>query len=286
MRDIDEYLLRALSDGSAQRVIQALQRGANPGVRDNMGQTALHLACADASSESLISLLARAGARLEPNAAGDDPIAWCCLRSYWISACALASRPEIEVGAHHLAVRDRHGSHLGCAAAALGHLGTLRRLWSADRSMAEQCDAHGVDAFWHACECGNRLCAEFLAPLAPAEKRYIDGSTRMHMAARLGSADVVAMLASMGAPLGLFDFQGRSAMHLAAERGSPDTILALAQAGEPIDSLDEFGLDPLMVSIESRQEAARCVLLSLTECQQIREATEEGSSGESSGRRL
>ena len=290
MREIDECLLAALARGEAQDALAALAQGADANAIDESGQSALRVACEDARAELLIPALLRAGARLRPDADGLDPLEACCQGSNWIAACALAGAEQARVQQRHLDFPDRYGTRLASAAAALGQIGLLRKLAEIDPMMAWACDAKGFDPFWHACESGNPRSAEFLCPLAPPDKSYPDGTTRLHLAARVGSPSMVKSLIDRGARIGALDLEGQTCMHHAAFSGSTGAAQELLRAGEPHGEPDLEGRRPLQIALVMHNHDIAFLLHSLSERDELAgvagkntqesDASEAGEAGE------
>jgi ankyrin repeat protein len=249
VREIDECLLAALARGEWQDAMAALDQGADANAIDDDGRSALRVACDDSRADTLVPALMRAGARLRKDVDGLDQLEACCASSNWIAACVLANAEEARVEPRHLDYPDQYGSRLPIAAAALGQIGLLRKLALIDPMIAYACDAKGFDAFWHACESGSSRSAEFLCSMATADKIYPDGSTRLHLASRVGSPPMVRSLIERGAAIRRIDGEGQSCMHHAALSGSLGTALALLSAGEPFDARDSHGRSPLELAI-------------------------------------
>lgn len=265
LREIDECLLAALARGEVHDALAALAQGADANAIGQAGQSALRVACEDARAELLIPALLRAGARMEPDADGLDPLEACCANSNWISACSLAGSDQALVLQRHVDFEDAHGTRLAAAAAALGHIRLLQKLADIDPMVAWACDAKGLDPFWHACESGNARSAEFLCPLAPADKAYPGGCTRLHLAARAGSPSMVRSLLDRGARIGVVDQEGQTCMHHAAFSGSAGSADALVGAGEPYASRDANGRLPLDVAVVMRNHDVAALLRALHE---------------------
>ncbi len=76
-----------------------------------------------------------------------------------------------------------------------------------------------------------------------------DGSTPLHIAARMGAIDVAQLLLAAGHPMDVLDSQGNSPLHTAALEHNLDMLnLLMTQKGN-IDVYDNAGASPLMICV-------------------------------------
>ena len=88
-------------------------------------------------------------------------------------------------------------------------------------------------------------------------------STLLHKAALRGSADIVALLIELGAPVNALRTDKSSALHLAAKMGHHKVVELLLQSSAAIDARDGWGLTPLAHAIRGGDEASFKLLLCL-----------------------
>lgn len=111
------------------------------------------------------------------------------------------------------------------------------------------------------CAQGNRAAAERIAAANPAFIAQMgDGDRRQLIhAAWTGTADVVALMASLGFDLHIRDDDAMTPLHAAAFHGFADVIRALleADAEPPLDWLNGYGGTPLTTCLYGRRHSWR-----------------------------
>lgn len=183
-----------------------LERGADPGHRDNDGMTPLLLAAYE-GHEDVVELLLEAGADVDESAGPDGSI-----------SAAAAVTPLL-------------------AAAAMGHMNTVSRLlfWGAD---VDAIDCEGRTALCLAAARGSLEVVRALLDRGLDENHKDDlGWTPLHAAACEGHRAVCAALTDQGsmARVGEMDIEGRTPLILAAQEGHLSTVKLLLDRRSPID---------------------------------------------------
>jgi ankyrin repeat protein len=266
-------LRQALTQGRLDAAQKALNDGA-----DAQADGLLRAACEDARAGAFIELLLKAGAR--PASSGPDgldDVEWACSQGYWLAARALAQSREMNFSGRHARAWGEEGKTLAQALAALGDARALERLIQAAPQAAEIPDASGFDPFWAACESASLGCAQALLPWTDPSRVYGDGSSPLHAAAALGSAELTRSLLARGANPCLADHQGQTPLHSAAKGGAAACCEALIRAGAPRDLQDDEGRCALELARRHGREEAAQALSAFAE----RDALEESCADES-----
>ena len=93
------------------------------------------------------------------------------------------------------------------------------------------------------------------------ESRSTSGCTALHDAAKRGHAEVVQVLADVGADLNAQCDNGRTALHFAAEENLDTVIEVLKEAGTDLEKQDDDDRAPLQIAIECRSTQAAGALV-------------------------
>ena len=93
--------------------------------------------------------------------------------------------------------------------------------------------------------------AYFIAPGAVVSKRYENGYTNLHIAARLGHYPFAVILLDLGAddPNAAGE-DGWTSLHIAAEQGQGKLVVLLLKRGADREKKTESGLTPFDVAME------------------------------------
>lgn len=242
---IAKELLAALESGDIARARAALELGADPNGAPREALAPLHLAPEWPLAHQAIRLLLFFGAnpaRQDPD--GLDALARACSRGHWIAAAELCAHPHWRLPSPGNLPRDRHGTPLACASAALGRIDALRRIGEVDACALQIPDTKGIDAFWHACETGHVRCANYLAQTCETYRRYPDGASILILAAKLGDPSTLSATIARGAKGAHRDELGMGALHHAAESGSLECARILLELGEDYGVIDALGRSP------------------------------------------
>ena len=190
-----------------------LEKGADPNVRDKLGQTPLHKSQITAVAELLMN-------------AGADP-----------GIRDKNGRTPVDVALLHgnKAVAGVIRRYSIISAAAKGDLASAKTILDADPSAVNAKDGEGATALHHATAGGHRAVAELLlANGADVNARKANGVTPLHVASALGQVEIITLLISRGADLDALDGRGRTALSVARERGQGEAEQLLLQAKQPL----------------------------------------------------
>lgn len=113
----------------------------------------------------------------------------------------------------------------------------------------------------HAATAGDLGAAKEALKTSELEGRNGEKRTALHLAAKGGHADVVALLLSNGAKVDAIDYRGQSALHLAARGGYYSACDRLLEAGADPNLADSRGDTPLhSAAAGGHDEATRSIL--------------------------
>jgi ankyrin repeat protein len=185
-------LLAAARTGQAERIDDALKRGADPNARDTQGSPALVLATAS-QSRAAVDVLLGAGAdpRLQDHTW--TPLLMAVLRD----DRALVDR-LLAAGAPPNAWDSRQVTPL-MLAAGLGHEALVTRLLATEGGWAEAKDLAGATALHYAANNGQLATVQLLVPRLGAGGPDRHGNTPASLARRNGFEDVARLLDGTGA---------------------------------------------------------------------------------------
>lgn len=273
-----------ISKADLAGTLACLSLGANPNAPGPDGLLPLQSASLPSNSGPLVRALLCAGAdpRMAAPGLGVDLLAWACRESHWAGACAIAAAHPGMITKAHCDSLDRHGASIAMGAAALGDLAALRAVAKACPEAAQAPDRRGADPFWHACEGASSSCAAFLADSCRLDAVYPDGSTPVHMAAKLPRADALRTLASRGARFDTLDERGRTALHCAAFGGSWLCAALAIASGCPLDAFDFDGMDAYSTATSMGHGQAAAAILAAMEAAELASQSEGRSEGSSS----
>lgn len=87
------------------------------------------------------------------------------------------------------------------------------------------------------------------------------GNTALHLASRNNSKEVVSLLLSVGAKVGIKNNKGETALHIAARASSKDVVNVLLDSGEDVNATSSSGDTPLHIAcFNENEEAVRLML--------------------------
>ena len=221
-------LARALREGGADAVREAIEGGADPN-KPVCGRRPLCLA----ASDECIKALLEAGADPDAEAAG-GPTPLCCALFRGLQGGAALL---FEAGA------DPYGD--GCAPIALAaYFDNLAALGEIDLNREVDCESACATAFsW----LGGEACRRLLAAGASPEPEGCD-STLLHAAAEMDNVQAIGVLLEAGANPDAEDGTGCAPLFAAA--GNAYAVKALIDGGADVGAVDFEGATPLVYNID------------------------------------
>ena len=203
-----------------------LARGADPNLRDQRGDTAMHHAVFTGSNDhSAMSQLLEHG--------GD-----------------INSRDDLGRTPLHLAASSMYAGKVRWLLASGADAGARDDLGETPMHAAS------CPQPFHRPEDASGTIHELVAGGADVDARSDNGSTPLHKAALIGSADAARALLTEGAKVDLKDLGGRTALHVAAEFGRAGVVEVLLRAGADKGAIDDRGQSPLDLALQSRAAAS------------------------------
>lgn len=185
------------NDSELEKILQ--QNKIDLGKRVNSsGQTILHIAVQNGSLESARTLLRHGCNQSTPDFAGTLPV-WLCSRD----VCSGVLRLMLASDPGQVAQRDNKGNTIWHMAAALNSCEILRVLKDMSPDFQKDLKTRNLRganplavALHHLCEDAAVLLVEYMPSLVSA---WVGKTPILHLAARLGSADLVQVLVDAGA---------------------------------------------------------------------------------------
>ena len=242
------------------KVIKILaQHGANVGLRDLDGRSALHWAADNQQGEAMIQVLAACGADVDiaDNVNNSSPLHLAAARGFVNSCLCL-----LQCGAN-IRAKDVHKRTAIHIAAHCCREAVLRALIAAPGASCKDLDSLGRTALHLACEAGNlpiaRMCIQAATPVNVVDAH---GLTALHLASKSGVPQLVHYMCAQGAaPDVQSDSLHQSPLHKAAISGNgSDAILALLRAGAHHGARDSSGATALIAAAQVGDAAAVAML--------------------------
>ncbi|XP_043196067.1 serine/threonine-protein phosphatase 6 regulatory ankyrin repeat subunit A-like, partial [Amphibalanus amphitrite] len=207
-------LMLAAEVGSSELVMLLLMHGAQPGLTDQQGRTALYYGAVGGAEESVDALL--------------------CFADCQPLAADTTGRTALHV------------------AAAAGHVGVMGSLLQAvGRGKVDSLlDRQHRSPLHYACHNSHEACVELLLQYTDSKTLVGAPFSPFHAAAYQGNEHCLsALLTHFGsAPLAGADGRGRTPLHVAAERGRRDCVPLLVTCREPLTAGDRQGRTPLQTA--------------------------------------
>lgn len=242
-----------------------LERGADPGHRDNDGMTPLLLAAYEGNDE-VVELLLEAGADVDETAGPDGSVTAAAAVTPLLAAAAMGHMKTVSRllfwGAAVDAI-DCEGRTALCLAAARGSIEVVRALL--DRGLDEN---HRDDLGWtplHAAACeGHRaVCAALTeqGSMARVGEMDIEGRTPLILAAQEGHWSTVKLLLDRRSPIDHRAYDGHSALSAALLEGHAEVADLLMRRGADTNVRDAEGRPLLyLLVLESRLDMATLLI--------------------------
>eukprot|EP00435_Cladocopium_sp_Y103_P003126 s2634_g1.t1 len=224
-----------------------LNSPSNPNVRDEHGNTPLHLAAREGHVESMLLLLEAGAEKDLPNEAigGKTPLFIAAENGHLDVV-----RHLVEVGADTDKTMADGATPL-LIAAHNSHLEVVRHLVEVgadkDKTMAD-----GATPLLTAAHNGHLEVVRHLVEVgADKDKATADGATPLFIAAQNGHLDVVCHLVEVGADTDKAMADGATPLFIAAQNGRLDVVCHLVEVGADTDKAMADGATPLLIAAQN-----------------------------------
>ncbi len=264
-------LFRAVWDGDAEKVASLIDGVGDIDVRDQVGNTPLHVAVISKSARpEIITLLLEHGADLEIKNTKGLTAADLAMQYLRHGVLALLAEKGATVSslqmATYLGQKDRVEAFVTKGVAvdgrdAMGRTALFYAACAGHDALAERLIQRGADvraaqggsnqtALHGAAICGYASTARLLLDRG-ADVNAVDamGQTALHYACLSGSVETAALLIEKGADVQLLDMSGRSVLHWASAIGDPRLVALAMSKGADINAPDREGQTPLDVAV-------------------------------------
>lgn len=267
-------LINAADSGLVDRVTFLLQRGASVDLKNDDGNTALYFAATSGQVEVVKLLLQRGADPDSVNKSAQTPISGAFYHG-------IGNTPPIEARARAVLsalLAASHGPPKAAPAPPAGAPTTAERYLFVHARFGlvtelaraveggvriAAVDLAGNSALHHACADAQLEAARWLIEHgADVNGTGAKQATPLMLAARSGSAPLVALLLGRGARVAARDQEGTSALGWASGGADePKILAALVAAGADLNAADHSGRTPLLVAVAARRERSAAALI-------------------------
>jgi len=235
----EENLLEATFEGNVEEVEELLNKGVDPNVKDEDGNTPLHLAIMSDHLQ-IAKLLIEKGADVNAkNKREKTPLHIAVERSNEKAAVLLIEKgADVNAGdsvkstSLHVAV-DQGSLAIARLLVEKGADVNARNLWG-------KTPLHYAARHPHA-----GIAALLIEKGADVSAKSNNGWTPLHIAAGNGNLEVIQLLVEKGADVNAKDAQGWTPLHVAAGNGHADVVEFLVGKSVDVNARDRYGRTPL-----------------------------------------